>query len=647
MTPKRIFGVLALLAACAILPACEALVTFDPVDFGPKDDGGESTEGDVDVDGDVPDRPDVVDDGPGPDGDADGDGDGEADGDDGDVGDEGGPICGNGVTESGEECDLDPPEGCTTLCGDGTRRCVDCHWAACETATAETCNDVDDDCDTLTDEDFDCRAGQPTDCTTSCGSTGRTLCSAACTIETCPPPVETCNGLDDDCDDVTDNGYPCRQGMPVSCTTSCGTSGSGFCTSTCTVPPAAECAPPPETCNGVDDNCNGLTDEGLWSPSSTEVRLTTTVERSIRPSLVWKADTAQYGLAYEEEATVGEGGSVFFALLDEAGARDLATDATIAAAAGATRHEHPSLAWSAPQWGIVWSQNDGVQSDLRFRWASANGGTLGTSLAVAAGANRSDEPVLAWIGAEYGIVWNDSRDTNLEVYFTRLTTSGTLPGGYAPERVSTTSTCASSRPTMAWMGTEYGLAWYEWCAGDPGDIYFARVSAAGRVVAGSTRGVVTGTGAQDEPKLAWNGTEYGMVWLDDNVGCYEQLRFERLNTDGVPFGALVALTTCADTPGVDSVLSLAWDAGRREWAVAWSDQRNSAEMCGAATCGTEIYFARLTQAGGMIGAPVRVTTAPGATNWPVLADNGDGFAIAWSDERNGNPEIYFNTLSCR
>ncbi len=44
----------------------------------------------------------------------------------------------------------------------------------CEAGGVELCNGLDDDCDTLTDEDFDCRRGLATDCPTSCGSTGRT-----------------------------------------------------------------------------------------------------------------------------------------------------------------------------------------------------------------------------------------------------------------------------------------------------------------------------------------------------------------------------------------------------------------------------------------------------------------------------------------
>ncbi len=73
--------------------------------------------------------------------------------------------------------------------------------------------------------------------------------------------VELCNGLDDDCDTLPDDGFACVMGSRVECVTTCGTYGTGTCTMAC-LPPAT-CTPPAEECNGIDDDCNGETDEGF------------------------------------------------------------------------------------------------------------------------------------------------------------------------------------------------------------------------------------------------------------------------------------------------------------------------------------------------------------------------------------------------
>lgn len=52
-----------------------------------------------------------------------------------------------------------------------------------------------------------CQAGQ-TDvaCDSACGSVGKGTCGAKCSVEVCAPPPEACDGADDDCDGVTDEG---------------------------------------------------------------------------------------------------------------------------------------------------------------------------------------------------------------------------------------------------------------------------------------------------------------------------------------------------------------------------------------------------------------------------------------------------------
>jgi hypothetical protein len=77
-----------------------------------------------------------------------------------------------------------------------------------------------------------------------------------------PGAREVCNGLDDDCDHRADQTFACAAGRAVACTTACGTLGTVRCTAECTVPTTATCTPPVESCNGLDDDCDGWVDEG-------------------------------------------------------------------------------------------------------------------------------------------------------------------------------------------------------------------------------------------------------------------------------------------------------------------------------------------------------------------------------------------------
>ena len=137
-------------------------------------------------------------------------------------------------------------------------------------AAAEICDGADNDCDGRSDEGFlnigvVCSVGVG-----ACVRNGINLCSAdgatvACTAVAAAPGVEVCNGVDDNCNGSTDEGFlnlgqVCNVGIGY-----CAQSGVNVCAAdgasvVCNQQPRA---PRNETCNAVDDNCNGSTDEGF------------------------------------------------------------------------------------------------------------------------------------------------------------------------------------------------------------------------------------------------------------------------------------------------------------------------------------------------------------------------------------------------
>jgi len=168
----------------------------------------------------------------------------------------------------GWECKAGSSGPCPTSCGStGQGTCsTACTWTSCK-PPVEVCNGKDDDCDKAIDNGFACVQGSVGACATSCGTSGQHTCSASCAWGTCTPPAEMCNGKDDDCDSVIDNGFACPQGSVGACTTSCGSTGQRTCAMDCT----GECKPPAEVCNGKDDDCDGVVDNGFTcAPGSVE-----------------------------------------------------------------------------------------------------------------------------------------------------------------------------------------------------------------------------------------------------------------------------------------------------------------------------------------------------------------------------------------
>lgn len=87
-----------------------------------------------------------------------------------------------------------------------------------------------------------------------CSETGQSICSGK------QPNIEICNGVDDDCDGQTDEGL--IESEECDLTNQYGTcKGKRICLAGQEVCQGSY--PSPEVCNGIDDNCNGVTDEGF------------------------------------------------------------------------------------------------------------------------------------------------------------------------------------------------------------------------------------------------------------------------------------------------------------------------------------------------------------------------------------------------
>ena len=205
-------------------------------------------------------------------------------------------ACGCGVSE--EDTDLDGTPDCLDSCSGnasqkytpnascGVGYCRDhnvpsscaagvettCQAGQPLNAADATCDGIDDNCNGATDDGF----GMTTTCGRGvCLSQGMLQCVAGKPVDSCvalqPTAAKdvTCDGKDDDCDGMVDDDYPVTS---VGCSTgACAAVGTVACASGVVVNSCMPSAVPSTTdtsCDNIDENCNGVVDEGFVSTST-------------------------------------------------------------------------------------------------------------------------------------------------------------------------------------------------------------------------------------------------------------------------------------------------------------------------------------------------------------------------------------------
>ncbi len=210
--------------------------------------------------------------------------------------------------EDPNDYNCDGSVGYADVDGDGFAACAECDdgSAAVNPGAVEVCNDADDDCDTLVDDeddsldlssagtwyadaDLDGYGDAATPAQMCDPGPGWVADASDCDdarADVSPAALEACNGYDDDCDGLVDDaddsldtstgtawytdgdgdGYGDAATGAVSCDAPGGTVADATdCDDTdAFVSPAAL-----ESCNGLDDNCDGSVDDGTPDDAAT------------------------------------------------------------------------------------------------------------------------------------------------------------------------------------------------------------------------------------------------------------------------------------------------------------------------------------------------------------------------------------------
>ncbi len=231
----------------------------------------------------------------------------------------------------------------------------------------------------------------------------------------------------------------------------------------------------------------------------------------------------------------------------------------------------------------------------------------------------------AWCIASSGdfvhAVWYDLRDGNREIYYKRSTDGGVSWG--ADTRL-TNNSANSWYPSVSVSSSVVHVVWQDNRDGNEA-IYYKRSTDGGLSWGTDTR-LTSNSGYSLSPSGAVSGSEVHVVWYEGRDGNNE-IYYKRSSDGGISWGADTRLTNdIADSYG--SSVSVSGSVVH----VAWQDKRDS---------NYEIYHKRSTDAGISWGTDTRLTNNPALSRYPSLSASGSIVHIVWEDYRGSDFNIYY------
>jgi hypothetical protein len=289
------------------------------------------------------------------------------------------------------------------------------------------------------------------------------------------------------------------------------------------------------------------------------------------------------------------------------------------------------------QWLAVWrdNQNGGYTDIYGSRISSSGTVTDGDGILISSSAQDQRNPAVASDGTNYLVVWEEARSGGFspDIYGMLIDASGEQLNEDAI--AISTSTGNQAYPAVAFDNDSiYLVVWQDDRSGSGNDIYGTRVSTSGNVLDPPGIAISTATGRQNFPSIAFDGTNFLVVWADERGGS--------VSTDDIygtlvePDGSVLSPSgnVIADDPNWQDNPSVAFDG--TNYLVVWGNYATG-------SFNADIYGVRVNQSGYPVDASSFAIMVDDYGQWfPVVDFDGTNYLVVWDDRRNGNgtPDIY-------
>jgi hypothetical protein len=205
-----------------------------------------------------------------------------------------------------------------------------------------------------------------------------------------------------------------------------------------------------ETCDGVDNDCNGVVDDGaLYQPSLAAPLLLSTIGKQAGLGGI-AFGTKDFAVSF---AAQEESWSNSFTAFTPTGV--ITVPATMVTHVNTDSFTGP-LVWTGSVFGLAWEDRRDSDFEIYFNRLDASGRKLSADVRITNAPKLSLRPDIVWDGVEYIVVWSDTREGEAsgQILGQRIDAEGRLVGGNV--RLTPAGADADG-PRIAKGETELGL----------------------------------------------------------------------------------------------------------------------------------------------------------------------------------------------
>lgn len=189
----------------------------------------------------------------------------------------------------------------------------------------------------------------------------------------------------------------------------------------------------------------------------------------------------------------------------------------------------------------------------------------------------------------------------------------------------TNSLGSSAYPSITSTGININVVWWDNRDGNA-EIYFKQSTNNGINWLPDTR-LTNNTSSSTNPTISSSGLNIHIAWFDDRDGGNPEIYYKKTSNNGINWSSDSRLTF---NSGHSQLPSLSVDESHVH--LVWEDNTNVI---------TDIFYRYSLDGGVNWETEQRLTNNPGVLGEPSISSFGPYVHVIWTDERDGNKEIYY------